>query len=166
MFPFEWFMLQFERLVPPFERFMSLYEQIPMVVRMDSNGHSNGLLKKQTFYAVVRTVCLVVRTAIEQFANDFFEPFAKAFRYVFPELVTNTKTWSSRFSLFIWRINLSRTIEYFKIWQRLLNIVPADIAVNVLIGCLCIGMRYYIYIQGVPKKSDTIEIISLFSNRS
>ena len=41
---------------------------------------------------------------------------------------------------------LSRTIECFKIWRWLLNIVPAEIAVNVLIGCLYIhvGMRDYI----------------------
>ena len=32
-----------------------------------------------------------------------------------------------------------------KIWRRLLNIVPAEIPVNVLIGCLYIGMRDYIY---------------------
>ena len=42
-------------------------------------------------------------------------------------------------------LKLSRTIECFKIWQWLLNIVPAEIAVNVLIGCLYIGMRDYIY---------------------
>ena len=29
--------------------------------------------------------------------------------------------------MFIWRINLSRTIECFKIWRRLLYIVPAEI---------------------------------------
>ena len=49
------------------------------------------------------------------------------------------------FQVFIWRINLSRTIECFKIWRRLLNIVPVEIVVNVLIGCLYISMRDYIY---------------------
>ena len=42
------------------------------------------------------------------------------------------------FQVFIWQINPSRTIDCFKIWRRLLNIVPAEIAVNVLIGCLYI----------------------------
>ena len=49
------------------------------------------------------------------------------------------------FQVFIWRIKMSRTLECLKIWRRLLNIVPAEIAVNVLIGCLYIGMRDYIY---------------------
>ena len=52
------------------------------------------------------------------------------------------------FQVFIRLINLSRTIDCFKIWRRLLNIVPAEIAVNVLIGCLYIGMRDYIYSPG------------------
>ena len=50
------------------------------------------------------------------------------------------------FQVFIWRINLSRTIEYFKIWQRLLNIVLAEIAVNCTDWLLIHRyMRDYIY---------------------
>ena len=39
-------------------------------------------------------------------------------------------------------------VQYNICILRLLNIVPAEIAVNVLIGCLYIGMRDYIYSPG------------------
>ena len=77
--------LPLKRLTFPFERFMLPIERI-------AADAQTVCWKKQTSCAVVRTVCLVVRMAIERFANDFFEPFAKVLRYVFPEQVTYNKT--------------------------------------------------------------------------
>ena len=47
------------------------------------------------------------------------------------------------FQVFIQRINLSRTIDCFRIWRRLLNIVLAEVADNVLIGWVC-GIIYIV----------------------
>ena len=66
--------------------------------------------------------------------------------YIYTELKHDQVGFLCSFQVFIWRINLSRTIDCFKIWRQLkLNIVLAEIAVNVLIGCLYISMRDYIY---------------------
>ena len=70
-------------------------------------------------------------------------PFQSYFSDQWSVLVFNCQTdmMIDIFSICFLLINLSRTIEYFK----LLNIVPAEIAVNVLTGCLYIGMWDYIY---------------------
>ena len=63
---------------------------------------------------------------------------------------TVLKTWSSRFSLFFSGvyINLYKPVKNNRVFLKSDGgfwIVPAEIAVNVLIGCLYIGMRDYIY---------------------
>ena len=72
---------------PPHTIMGASVRTVHVAIRTDSNGRFKQIAaairtvcwKKQTSYSVVPTVSLVVRTAIERFANDFFELFAKAF---------------------------------------------------------------------------------------
>ena len=81
-------------------------------------------------------------------------------RYYYYYLKHDQVGFRSSFQVFIRRINLSRTMECFKI-----DIVLVEIAVNVLIGCLYIHRYAGLYIQyspgdytRCPKKSISFEM--------